>query len=521
MMRGSPIVVARLGPSPALEGAKCRPTDLCRTVGGGSSGHADGRQGRLARQSLVAKLSTMAIGVDFLMVVSGFLCAYWLRFSSGLIPRYTEQEGPVPPSGYLASGYWKLILLGSLVVLLGLLSKDMSRLEDLLCPRRIRARLAGVVTTCLAAFLGLSLAVRTSPPLSRMFVLCAAACVPLAVYAWRALLAAALRRSLLSKYLRQRVLLVGCNAEVCRIHKSVLADARGSVEFVGCLRGRKANGNGNGACPYARGAIRDIGAALEQESVDAVVVADRTIAEREVRRVARICEQQQVAFKMVPRYFQALVSGLRPATIGDVPVLGVEALPLNRLENQLLKRAVDLAGAAVGLALSAPLIAAFGALVYWESPGPILYRQVRMGRHGRLFSMFKIRSMRPDAEENGGAQWAQKNDSRRLRIGAFMRKWNIDELPQFWNVLRGDMSLVGPRPERPELIEKFKWRVPHYSVRHSCPPGLTGWAQVNGWRGNTSLKERIRHDIWYVENWSLWLDIRILMMTLFRFDNAC
>jgi len=112
-------------------------------------------------------------------------------------------------------------------------------------------------------------------------------------------------------------------------------------------------------------------------------------------------------------------------------------------------------------------------------------------------------------------------DSRRLRIGAFMRKWNIDELPQFWNVLRGDMSLVGPRPERPELIEKFKWRVPHYSVRHSCPPGLTGWAQVNGWRGDTSLKERIRHDIWYVENWSLWLDFRILTMTLFRFDNAC
>ena len=206
-----------------------------------------------AGASVVVKVSTMAIGVDFLMVVSGFLCAYWLRFSSGLIPAYTEQDSPVLPSGYLASGYWKLILLGSLVVLLGLLSKDMSRLEDLLCPRRIRARLAGVVVTCLAAFLGLSLAVRTTPPIPRMFVLCAAACVPLAVYGWRALLAAALRRPLLSKYLRQRVLLVGCNGEVCRIHKSVLTDARGSVEFVGCLRGRKANGNGNGACQYVSG----------------------------------------------------------------------------------------------------------------------------------------------------------------------------------------------------------------------------------------------------------------------------
>jgi lipopolysaccharide/colanic/teichoic acid biosynthesis glycosyltransferase len=133
--------------------------------------------------------------------------------------------------------------------------------------------------------------------------------------------------------------------------------------------------------------------------------------------------------------------------------------------------------------------------------------------------MFKIRSMGMDAEE-AGAQWAKENDPRRLQIGAFMRKWNIDEVPQFWNVLKGDMSLVGPRPERPELIAHFKHQIPHYHARHTCLPGMTGWAQVHGWRGNTSLEERIHYDIWYVENWSPGLDFRIMMMTFLRQKNA-
>jgi lipopolysaccharide/colanic/teichoic acid biosynthesis glycosyltransferase len=145
--------------------------------------------------------------------------------------------------------------------------------------------------------------------------------------------------------------------------------------------------------------------------------------------------------------------------------------------------------------------------------------QTRTGRNGRNFLMFKIRSMRTNAEEKG-AQWAKANDPRRLAIGAFMRKWNIDEIPQFWNVLKGEMSLVGPRPERPELIAQFKYKIPHYHARHTCLPGMTGWAQVNGWRGDTSLEERIRFDIWYVENWSVSLDFRIMFLTFVKHKNA-
>ncbi len=526
-MRGLRIAAACRGPFPSEEQTTGSPTGQGGTGKAAVNEHADGRPRRAARQSLLARLSAIASAGDLLMVFLGFLLAHWLRFGSGLIAPVlpaARLDAPLPRGAFLAGdwspAYWKLILLGTLVVFLGILRKDLSRLEDLLSPRRILPRLIGAVAACMTVFLGLSVAVRTTPPISRLVVLLAAGCLPAAVYAWRAVLAGVLRQPAWLSRLRQRVLVAGCNAEACAIHKTVLNDTRRSIEVVGCVRVRKQSWNGEAQCPHACGGMGDLAAVLEREAVDAVVVADPDIAPGHVMSVAKICEQQQVDFKIVPRYFQILVSGLRPGTIGGVPILGVEALPLRRLENRLLKRGVDLMGAVVGLVLAAPLMVIFGALVFLESPSPVLYRQRRMGRNGKLFTMFKIRSMRPDAEEDGGAQWAQKDDPRRLRVGAFMRRWNIDELPQFWNVLKGDMSLVGPRPERPELIERFKWEVPHYSVRHTCPPGLTGWAQVNGWRGNTSLKERIRHDIWYVENWSLWLDIRILALTLFRFDNA-
>jgi lipopolysaccharide/colanic/teichoic acid biosynthesis glycosyltransferase len=183
----------------------------------------------------------------------------------------------------------------------------------------------------------------------------------------------------------------------------------------------------------------------------------------------------------------------------------------------------------------------FGTLVYLESPGPIFYRQRRSGRNGKPFDIIKIRSMRLDAESNGKVGWTVQNDSRRLRIGTFMRKWNIDEVPQFWNVLKasptprsrgaipirhprtasgGEMSVVGPRPERPELVATFKRDIPHYNARYNAKPGITGWAQVNGLRGNTDLAERINYDLWYMENWSLILDFQIIFMTLFKHQNA-
>jgi exopolysaccharide biosynthesis polyprenyl glycosylphosphotransferase len=250
------------------------------------------------------------------------------------------------------------------------------------------------------------------------------------------------------------------------------------------------------------------------------MLADTSSAQDEIVGLANLCEKMMAQFKVIPSYFQILVSGLHLETVSGIPILGVASLPLDQTLNIVLKRAVDIIGSVVGLLLSVPLIAIFSAIVYAESPGPILYRQRRLGRNGREFFIYKIRSMKLDAEVAGKVGLTTKNDPRRLRIGGFMRKYNIDEVPQFWNVLRGEMSLVGPRPERPELIRSFKEEIPHYNARHNVKPGITGWAQVRGFRGDTDMGERIKCDLWYLENWSLLLDFHIMFLTFIKRDNA-
>ena len=254
--------------------------------------------------------------------------------------------------------------------------------------------------------------------------------------------------------------------------------------------------------------------------VDLVMVASVDPTEGGLFDLVNRCEKEMVHLQIVPSGFQVFLSGLHVETTGGVPVLGISRLPLDSFWNQLLKRSIDLLGATVGLILSAPLIAGFGLLVYLESPGPIFYRQKRLGRGGEPFDIIKIRTMHVDAEAAGNIGWSRKEDSRRLRIGSFLRACNLDETPQFWNVLKGEMSLVGPRPERPELIQTFKEEIPHYNARHSSKPGITGWAQVNGFRGDTDLVERIKCDLYYIENWNLLMDFQILLMTFFRRSNA-
>lgn len=182
----------------------------------------------------------------------------------------------------------------------------------------------------------------------------------------------------------------------------------------------------------------------------------------------------------------------------------------------MLKRIVDIIGSLVGLVLLSPLFIIIGLLVKCTSKGPMFYGQERMSIDGRLFKMWKFRSMKVDAEEKSGAKWATENDDRKTLIGAFLRKTSLDEIPQFWNVLIGEMSLVGPRPERPVFIEQFKEEIPAYMLRHRMKAGLTGWAQVNGWRGNTSIEKRIEFDLYYIKHWSLGFDILIILLTFVK-----
>jgi exopolysaccharide biosynthesis polyprenyl glycosylphosphotransferase len=465
------------------------------------------------RKSWESILSLTAVTGDGLMIVLGFVLAFWLRYYSGLIFKIDYH---LPLANI--SDYWQLIFFGSAVVFVGLLGKGFYCYKYFLSPQIILGRFLTVLSVCLFAFIGVTLAFRTVPAISRAYVIFAWFTIFFTFYSWRLVLSWVMHWPVFACRLRKRLVVVGAGPETARIHKE-LGD-RAEMEFIGWIQTNKPNRTPDME-EFRLGSVHELGHILQHHAIDVAVLADAESLQREgISYIAKVCENEHVQFKVVPHFFEILISGLRPSVIGGVPVLGVDSLPLDGYENQAMKRVLDIFGAAIGLVISIPLMIIFGGLVYLESRGPIYYKQVRSGQNGRNFWMYKIRSMRMNAEGDGKARWAMADDPRRLRVGTFMRRWNIDEIPQFWNVLKGDMSLVGPRPERPELIEHFKSKIPHYQARHSCRPGMTGWAQVNGLRGNTSLEERIRYDIWYLENWSVWLDFRIKVMTLFRQSNA-
>jgi exopolysaccharide biosynthesis polyprenyl glycosylphosphotransferase len=254
---------------------------------------------------------------------------------------------------------------------------------------------------------------------------------------------------------------------------------------------------------------------IEQGRVDCVLVdlppGEFAAASAMIDRAG----QEGVAVYVTRRILPAGMLNMAWESLCGTPLIALRPRELP-LAGRFLKRAMDLGLSLLGLLLLSLPLAAIAAAVKLTSPGPVLYRQRRVGRDGREFTILKFRSMRSDAEEVTGPVWAEADDPRCTRLGAFLRRSFLDELPQLWNVLRGDMSLVGPRPERPEFVRQFKKEIQRYAHKHWVRPGITGWAQVNGWRGDTDLAERIRHDIWYIENWSVWLDLRVLAATAFR-----
>ncbi|MGH8018596.1 MAG: exopolysaccharide biosynthesis polyprenyl glycosylphosphotransferase, partial [Opitutaceae bacterium] len=258
-------------------------------------------------------------------------------------------------------------------------------------------------------------------------------------------------------------------------------------------------------------------AALTANSADMLVATTLDLPRDQMARAIEICERSYVDLKVIPSAFDLFISHLQLESHGGVPVLGIGTLAIRRLFNRAAKRAVDIAGASIGLALGAPLLAIGALLLRRESPGNIIFRQTRVGARHATFTMYKLRTMRLGAESEDDARHSTApDDPRMLRAGRWLRRWNIDEIPQFWNVLRGDMSLVGPRPERPYHVDSLARRMAHYLPRHLVKPGMTGWAQVNGCRGDGGLEQRLQLDIHYIERWSILLDLQIMLLTFLR-----
>ena len=255
---------------------------------------------------------------------------------------------------------------------------------------------------------------------------------------------------------------------------------------------------------------------LEGNELDEVVIALRAEDYGKLERIVDVCEKAGVHTKMIPDFGNVISTRPYIEDVQGIPVIHVRRVPLNIMRNRAAKRAVDLIGATVAIILFSPVMLLTVLVVALTEEGSVIYRQERVGLHNQVFYMYKFRSMIMQDEEKEKAEWSTRNDPRITPVGKLIRRTSIDELPQLFNVLKGEMSLVGPRPERPQFVQKFRDEIPRYMVKHQVRPGMTGWAQINGYRGNTSIEKRIEYDLYYIENWTMVFDMKILILTIFK-----
>jgi len=462
-------------------------------------GHVERRRSETRVQFLWHLSDVAAIGTAFLL-------GYWLRFRSplpGLL--WSVTKGIPPLRHYLIAAATTALVWIAVFHTFGLY-RIRPRWEGEAVTRLLQASLLGMVLTAGIAFFYRDVTLsRTAIPLIWMLA------VPL-LHAGRSgslRLAAALGRRQATRFL-----VVGRTPQGQRV-AAALVSARGIPhEAVGFLAGpgESVAEAGDEALPVL-GRFDEVGRIVREAAIDRVIVALPLAGQEALIEILRQCRALHVDIEFVPDLVSMISRRARVGEIDGVPVISLQEIPLSGW-NAVAKRLFDLAITVPALLLLSPLLLLVAVLIRVDSRGPVFYRQERVGRDGRIFWMMKFRSMHVDAEHRTGPVWTHSDDPRRTRLGSILRTWSVDELPQLFNVLRGEMSLVGPRPERPYFVERFEELVPGYFDRHRVKSGLTGWAQVNGLRGSVPIEERTRYDLQYIANWSLALDVRILFMTL-------
>jgi len=310
---------------------------------------------------------------------------------------------------------------------------------------------------------------------------------------------------------RDNLLIVGTGRIARDITERIQNRPELGYKIVGVVNGQ-VKPKGQMAGVPVLGLYHDLPSIIDSYGVEQVIIALPDAKRAEIVELVTLCQRGRVDIKVYPDIFAYMAGDLNVDDLGGTPLLTVRDISLRGWKLSL-KRGLDFSGALVGLIFLSPVMLFIAAMIRMESRGPVFYTQVRMGLDGRPFPVIKFRSMRPDAEV-GGPGWTVPDDPRVTRIGRMLRRTELDELPQLINVLLGQMSLVGPRPERPVYVQQFREQIPRYMERHREKAGMTGWAQVNGLRGDTSIAERTSYDLWYVENWSLWLDIKIILRTI-------
>jgi exopolysaccharide biosynthesis polyprenyl glycosylphosphotransferase len=450
---------------------------------------------------------------DLLATVAAFLGAWLLRFETPIIPLTKN----VPELGrYLAVLPWVAILFPAVFYFHGLYQTGRRR-------SRVDETLAILLAVVLGSLILSGLSTWYRPAIapdslqyfsySRAFLALFAGLEVIFVVGARNGLRALRRRSWIAGLAPVRILVIGAG----RLGREVAAKLQGhrdlGFEVVGFLDDDPNKQGGTCEGLPVLGPTRDAVELVPERGIDQIYLALPLDAHRRTLRLLQEIGRECVEIKIVPDVLQYATLRAALEDLDGTPVINLSQVPLQGWSS-LVKRTIDFVGAGVGLLVLSPLFALIALAIWLEDRRPIFYTQERMGLDGQAFMIWKFRSMRRQAEATTGAVWAKRDDPRRTRVGAVLREWSLDELPQLWNVLRGDMSLVGPRPERPVFVREFKQKLPQYMLRHRVKAGITGWAQVHGWRGNTSIRKRLEFDLYYVENWSLALDFRILWMTL-------
>ncbi len=473
---------------------------------------AQRRVARRQRRELALTLLRMLL--DAAAGLGGFGAAYALRWEEDLLPRIL----PPPPSVWAEHALLFLLALWATFHGHGLyrVRRGTSRVDQTV--RAASAASTAVLLTLAVGTLLLGDRFLFSPRIL--------------AYGWAlTILADAALRGLLEGVLdvlrargieRQRVLIVGSGPAARTILHQIRRTPSLGYQVLGLLSDRWPEEEAVDGFPVL-GPPEAVAEKIREADADEVILALEPASYERILNLVLRCEDEGVQIRVYPDTFQIISKNeISVEDLQGLPLVVIRQTPLHGF-NRFLKRALDLAISVPVLIFSSPLLLLIALLVKLEDGGPVFYVQERVGLDGRPIQMLKFRSMRVDAERETGPTWARPDDPRRTRIGRILRRFSLDELPQFINVLVGQMSVVGPRPERPVFVEQFRRTIPRYMRRHRVKAGLTGWAQVNGLRGDTSVEERTRYDLYYVENWSIWLDLRIILRTLveiFREENA-
>jgi Undecaprenyl-phosphate glucose phosphotransferase len=472
---------------------------------------------------------------DVVIIFSSFLLAYWVRFYSPLIKIVPVTKGIPPLLFYLFGSIFVVVVWVAVFNAYGLYksTRPKSAFDEfyLLAKSATLGFLVVLAFTFFYRSTSYSRATLTASWILGMILLCVE----------RRIMAKVERQFMKKGYGVKKAIIVGTGEMGLSLYKKWKGNPQLGYQLIGLIPTQELNSYTPHPNPLPRGerelsessslsinqtvntsgeadkpilgSIDDLSQIIKNNNVELVILALPLSYHQKMMEIILSCEDLKVEFQIVPDMFELMATRAKVLSLDGIPLISLGRTPLEGW-NRISKRALDLTISTTGLVLFSPLFALLAILIKLDSKGPAFYRQERLGRDGKRFVQYKFRSMIKNAEEKTGPVFAREDDPRRTKVGVFLRRNNLDELPQLFNVLRGDMSLVGPRPERQFFVDKFKEGIPRYFLRHKVKSGITGWAQVNGLRGNTPIEERTKYDLFYVENWSLAFDIKIVLLTL-------